>query len=66
MRAAIATQRRLGRAAAAAGGLASRMVLDLGGRRWTVEYGPDGRQVWTDQATGARRVGGPDGEEATV
>lgn len=65
LRAAIATQRRLGRAASPAGGLAGRMVLDLVGRRWVVETGVDGRQVWTDQTTGAWHVGGPQGEEAT-
>ena len=66
LRAAIATQRALGRAAATAGGgLATRMVLDIADRRWAVETGGDGQQVWTDQTTGVRYVGGPDGEEAT-
>jgi len=65
LRAAMATQRRLGRAAMPAGGMAGRMVLDLGGCRWAVEAGGDGRQVWTDQKSGVRYVGGPDGEEAT-
>jgi len=45
--------------------MAGRMVLDIAGRRWSVESGGDGQQVWTDQTTGVRYVGGPDGEEAT-
>lgn len=63
LRAAIAAQRRLGRAAAPVGGLAARMVLDIAGCRWAVDGDPGGRQVWTDVETGVRRVGGPQGEE---
>jgi hypothetical protein len=64
LRAAIAAQRRLGRATATGGGMAGRMVLDVDGRRWTVEIGPGGRQVWTEQRTGTPYTGGPDNEEA--
>lgn len=62
VRAAEAAQGVLGRAARAGGGMAARMVLDIGGRRWEVVHDSRGRAVWTCRTTGERRAGGPDGE----
>jgi len=62
MRAAVAAQRALGRAAATAGGIAGRMVLEIASRRWVVTHQKDGQQIWTDHATQAHHLGGPNGE----